>query len=151
VGSWRRFWRLPQREKSCFLKAVALLPLTALGLRGLGLRRWQAFLERVLPAAPAALPFDPERAHATARMVAAASRRTLFRPNCLHRSLVLWSLLRGQGFDPRICFGARKEHEQFQAHAWVEVGGLSFDLSDAHLQQFVPFDRPAVSGERNPR
>ena len=151
MGSWSRFWRLPPREKSCFLTAVALLPLTVLALRALGLRRWQAFLEGVLPSAPSSNPLDPELAHSTARMVAAASRRTIFRPNCLHRSVVLWSLLRSQGFDPRICFGGRKEDERFEAHAWVEVEGHVFDLSDARLNDFVPFDRPAIPGEGNPR
>jgi hypothetical protein len=84
-------------------------------------------------------------------MVAAASRRTIFRPNCLHRSVVLWALLRGQGFQPRICFGGKKEDERFEAHAWVEAAGLTFDLSDARLEEFVPFERPAVSGGGNLR
>lgn len=152
MDSWRRFWRLSRQEKSCFLQAVVWLPLTTLAVRWLGFRRWQKFLETF----PRSRSSDSSSAPAlilpiaqpAARMVAAAARRSPFRPNCLHRSLVLWWFLRRRGLNPELRFGGRKEDKQLEAHAWVEVGGLVLDVSDTSPQNFALFERPVV---REPR
>lgn len=78
-------------------------------------------------------------------MVRVAAQRGLCRAKCLEQSLVLRWLLWRQGIDARIFFGARKEDEQMQAHAWVEVDGISLDDdNDAH-QRFSPFEELAAS------
>ena len=64
------------------------------------------------------------RALDVARLVNMASRHTPLPNTCLHRSLALWWLLERRGFDSRLQFGARKRDGVFEAHAWVEHGGL---------------------------
>jgi len=62
-------------------------------------------------------------AHTVARMVDMASRNSLGQPTCLHRSLVVWWLLRRRGLESELRFGVRKRGEVFEAHAWVEHAG----------------------------
>jgi hypothetical protein len=59
----------------------------------------------------------------------------------LIESLVLWWLLRRQGFDGDLRIGVRKHAGQLQAHAWVEHRGQA--LNDAG-DGFVPFDTVIV-------
>jgi len=89
---------------------------------------------------PPRLPPD-----ATARMVRIAARHGLYRAKCLEQSLVLRWLLQRQGIDARIFFGARKEDEEMQVHAWVEVDGVSLDEEDHAHQRFSPFEEPVGS------
>ena len=147
MDSWRRFWRLSRQEKLWFLQASVWLPLTALGIREMGLRRWMSLLERI---GPASFPLSSPPEHLpemTARMVAAAARRNPFSVNCLPRSVVLWWFFRRGGRDAILRLGGRKEGELLEGHAWVELGGKAFDVSEADPAGFVPFDRPIVSGE----
>jgi Transglutaminase-like superfamily len=66
----------------------------------------------------------PVRAREISGLVAIASRHTLARPTCLHRSLTLWWLLRRRGFDCSLKLGTRKRDGRFEAHAWIEQGGI---------------------------
>ena len=88
---------------------------------------------------PAELP--DERASLTARRIAGAvslvSRRGVFRPNCLVRSLALARLLEGArvpGWHVRI--GVRERTGRFEAHAWVELGGEVLADSTEHVASF---------------
>lgn len=145
MDSWRRFWRLSRQERSWFLRAAVWLPLSALGVRWMGLRRWMSFLEQV--SAPGSVPLPATPPEAIARMVAAAARRSPILVKCLPRSVVLSWFLRSRGLAAELRFGGRKEGDQLEAHAWVELDGSTFDVSDSSPAGFVPFDRPAVSGE----
>jgi hypothetical protein len=153
VDSARRFWRLPRPEKACFLQAAFWLPVTVLGLRWLGLRRWQTFLAWPVPSRSVA-PADPAArralAESTARMVAAAARRVPFQPGCLPRALVLWRLLRRRGLDAQLRFGGRFNEAQLEAHAWVEVEGGALDIGDDSGLPFAPFlpSHPSREGNR---
>jgi transglutaminase superfamily protein len=61
--------------------------------------------------------------------------------------LVLRWILGRQGIYARIIFGARKSDEVMQAHAWVEVDGVSLDEDDNTPVAFSPFEkRAAASG-----
>ena len=76
----------------------------------------------------------------TARLVRIAAERAPYRAKCLEQSLVLrWLLLR-QGIEARILFGARKEDEQMQAHAWVEVNGVALNEDNGVYRHFSPLD-----------
>lgn len=144
MDSWRRFWRLSRQEKSWFLQAAAWLPLTTVGVRWVGLRRWMNLLGRLAPPDSSSQATSPE---AAARVVAAAARRSLIPANCLSRSVVLWWFLRRLGLAAELRFGGRKEGDQLEAHAWVELDNRIFDVSDTNPAGFVPFDRPVVPGE----
>ena len=82
-----------------------------------------------------------ERAYLTARRLAEAvsvvSRRGVFRPNCLVRSLALSRLLereRVPGWHVRI--GVRERTGRFEAHAWVELGAEVLADSSPHVASF---------------
>lgn len=145
MDSWRRFWRLSRQEKSWFLQSAVWLPLTVLGIRWMGLRHWMSFLGRV--PASASSSRTAQSPEAIARMVAAAARRSLLPANCLPRAVVLWWLFRRRGLGAELRLGGRKEGEQLEAHAWVELDGKVFDVSETQSAGFVPFDRHVVSGE----
>jgi hypothetical protein len=139
-NNWRKFLGLSPAERRFFLGATFLLPVVALALRFVGLRRCQAALARLTPEArPAARP--NRRAADAARMVLAASRHSPCRADCLRRALVLWWLLRRAGLPGEMRIGVRKRDGQLEAHAWVESGGLALDrCTDDH--PFVPFAGP---------
>ena len=119
-----------------------------LGLRLIGFRGWKAVLawfarETVKPSSGAAsAPLDS--AQSIARLAESAARHLLFKTNCLEQSMALWWMLRRRGITAELYVGARKGGERFEAHAWVEYGGIA--LNDAHVEhgEFTPFDAPLV-------
>ena|ERR1700722_8629114 len=50
LPDWRRLRRLNWDQRSTLFQALALLPLTALAIRWIGMGRWQSLLLRCLPA-----------------------------------------------------------------------------------------------------
>jgi len=88
-------------------------------------------------------PPPDERACVTARRLAhavsLASRRGVFRPNCLVRSLALSRMLEREqvpGWHVRI--GVRERTGRFEAHAWVELGAEVLADSSEHVASFEP-------------
>jgi hypothetical protein len=138
----RRFSALERPAQELFLRAIVLLPLVALSLRGRGFQATQASLKRFLSDPP------PEHdralvskdAAATAHMVNAADRHGLVHPSCLAKSLTLWWLLARQGISSHLRIGIRKEKEKFEAHAWVECDGAALNEPDEHHQHYAAFD-----------
>jgi Transglutaminase-like superfamily len=148
---WRRFRRLSPEERSLFLGALALLPPTMLGLRTIGFRRWKNWVERFwTPKRPAGgtqrVP-QLEMAKKTARAVRSAELHGPLRPNCLERSMVLWWLLRTRGMNGELHIGARMKQAQFEAHAWVELGGLVLNDSPEVHEHYSRFDAPIAAAE----
>jgi hypothetical protein len=144
VANWRRAWRLSWAERWLLAQALALLPLTALALWVVGLRRWQATVARLAPVGP--VPRGDEAAllregRATARLVEAAARHGPCRATCLPRSLTLWWLLRRRGIDGDLRIGVRKGAGRLEAHAWVELGGLVLNDGGDVRERYAPFDR----------
>jgi hypothetical protein len=135
---WRKFRGLPAAERRLFVRAWLLLPVVALALRLLGLRRCQETLARLSPLrrAQEAGP----RAETAARLVTAAARCAPCRANCLQRALVLWWSLRRLGRPGELRIGVRKRGGRLEAHAWVEQGGHTFDTTERH--PYVPFAGP---------
>jgi hypothetical protein len=155
VGSLQRFRRLSGNERWLLVQSVALLPVTAVALRLVGFRRWQAALSRLAPRGEAGTVSCPEacipHVKIVARMVRVASRYSLWRTSCLEQSLVLWSLLLRRGFPADLRIGVRKAADSLKAHAWVQVGGVILnDTQDVH-EHYMPFDRDIAAvavGER---
>ena len=147
METWRRFCRLNGYSRGVALEAAIALMATSIGLRLAGFRPWKALLVWFAPSRTAAIDSaDPraaaalDSARAIARLEQAAARRLFFRTNCLEQSLVLWWLLKRRGLDGEMRFGARKEAGRFEAHAWVEVGGVALNnAGEGHLH-FVPFE-----------
>lgn len=148
MDKWRRFRSLSRAERHVLLRALALLPLTAVGLRLIGFHRWHSLLVRFgagkSSAAEARGRNSLERAFLAARMVNIAAREGVYRSNCLGQSLVLWWLLRQEGIASELRIGVRKQARRFQAHAWVERSGVVLNDSDEVHKHYAPFDRSIV-------
>ncbi|HEY2976128.1 MAG TPA: lasso peptide biosynthesis B2 protein [Pyrinomonadaceae bacterium] len=157
----RRLFQLSARELWVLVQAAVLLPAVRCALRFVTITRLQLFGVRTLtgsgPGSPAPmqsrqhnretearrvdLPLTTGRSPETiARMVRIAAEHGLYRAKCLEQSLVLRWLLQRQGIDARIVFGARKDDEQMQAHAWVEVNGVALSEDNGVYQDFAPLD-----------
>ncbi len=148
-GKWRRYRRRPPEDRRLILRAALILPLTEIGLRLFGFRRWKQLIEKFSRPAPApqSLPADLQRETAlrAARAVRSVELHGPASPNCLERSMTLWWLLRHEGVDPELRIGARKEGGKFEAHAWVELDGQVLnDGAEVH-QHYARFDAPIVA------
>lgn len=132
----RKLLQLSKREVWLLFQAAVLLPAVRLALHFLTVSRVQDFGATVIhdPRSPQLSP------QATARLVRVAAQRGLYRSKCLDQSLVLRWLLRRQGIDARIVFGARKEDAQMEAHAWVEVDGVAIGDDDGVNHRFSPLE-----------
>jgi len=74
-----------------------------------------------------------EEARQIARLVKSAGRYGICNGNCLQQSVVLWWLLQLKNTEAAIRFGARKQNDQLDAHAWVEYRGIVLnDDSELH-------------------
>ena len=60
-------------------------------------------------------------------MVRLAATYGPFRTKCLPRAVVLWALLQRHGFDAEVQLGVRQAGRGLEAHAWVELDGVSLD------------------------
>jgi hypothetical protein len=148
----QRFRALGQPARGLFLRASVLLPLVSISLKWRGLRQTKALLERFISVSQGELNSEAlERAALTARMVRAAGYYGIGHPNCLSVSLALWWLLARQGIASDLRLGVRKEGEKFEAHAWVECGGLPLNEPEAKHQQFAAFDAALASLPPEPR
>lgn len=139
--------QLPWRHRLLLLQAAALLTALRVLLRSVGLRRVHAGLSR--SARPAALAgrrawSSPREVQTAVHLVAMAARRLPASTTCLHRSLALWWLLRRRGVDCQLRLGARRQDEQFDAHAWVECDGVVVNDDPHKVREYVPLSwRPA--------
>ena len=137
--------RLSRHERIALVASIALLPAARLLLWCVGFARAAAVFGRLANPAARADAARLSRADgdalaiATFRMVRLAARWTVCGTNCLPRSLVLWTLLRRQGLEPSLRFGARKHGGDFEAHAWLELGTLVLDTESADHLPFAPF------------
>jgi hypothetical protein len=140
MHKWRRLAALSLQEQRILLQAAILLPLVAAGRRVVSLRRLQAWLSRALPLHDQVVQgtvWEVIEAKRVARLVQTAANHGLFHPNCLERSLVLWALLRGHGIQSVLRIGVRKDRGRFEAHAWIEVGGVVLNDTNEVGERFV--------------
>lgn len=69
-----------------------------------------------------------------------AVRATAGDDNCLLRSVMLARYLAKHGYAPKIIFGMGKDGANFQAHSWVELGGLPVNDRDNIAQSHAIFE-----------
>ena len=132
-----QFRELSHAEQRTLLTAAACMPIFWLGLRVLGLPRFQAWLERARkPACPAiTLP----KIQALGELVNIAARHTLGSRTCLTRSLLLGWLLRRRGVQSQLRIGVRFTQGVLDAHAWVECEGVPVNDRPDVSTQFASF------------
>jgi hypothetical protein len=138
----RRFSALERPAQKLFLRALAMLPFVSLSLKLRGFQVTQAALQKILPKPQQEQKPGDERQRTalTAHMVNAADRHGLVHPSCLAKSLTLWWLLARQGITSHLRIGIRKEIETFEAHAWVERGGIALNEPEEHHHHYAAFD-----------
>jgi transglutaminase superfamily protein len=143
VLNLRKLLSLSSREAWLLAQAALLLPAVRVALKFVTVAQVQNIVDRGLRA-PQRLKTSPQ---ATARIVRIAALRGLYHFKCLDQSLVLRWLLRRQGIDARIVFGARKQDEQMEIHAWVEVDGVAIGEDDGVNHRFSPLEElsPSIS------
>ena len=120
----KKFRELTWPERRIFFLALALLPMTALGLRLFGFRRTHAALTRAVFEGAADDDSTLLQARNTARMVAAAARYGPYRASCVPLSLTLQCLLRRRRIETDLRLGVSKVAARLEAHAWVEYQGV---------------------------
>jgi hypothetical protein len=147
-----RFRSRPSEDRRLILRAATILPLTMIGLRLFGFRRWKEWVEKMSQPAyrAAALPSDSQldTAMRAARAVRSAQLHGPISPNCLERSLTLWWILLHEGVHGELHIGARKQDGQLEAHAWVELDGRILNDEEEVREEYAQFDAPiaAVAG-----
>ena len=154
LENWRRFRTRSPEDRRLILRAALILPITEIGLRFFGFRRWKELIEKfsLSTRPPRTLPISAQREWAgrTVRAVRSAELHGLTKPNCLERSMTLWWMLRREGIEGELHIGARKQCGKFEAHAWVELGGLVLNDDVEVHQHYARFDAPiAATGGEN--
>ena len=147
MRKWRRWRALARDDRRLLVQAAALLVWTRARLPFMDFRVDRDATERMRsgPSSDAGLA----RAQAIARLVGIAAAHVPVRVACLHRSLVLWWLLRREGIACELRLGARAGSEPFGAHAWIQCAGVALDEDAAQAARYVPFAQaviPVVSG-----
>jgi hypothetical protein len=153
-GKWRRFRKRPPQDRKLIFRAALILPLTEIGLRLFGFRRWKEIIEKfsLPPRLSQSLPADLQREKAlrAARAVRSVELHGPTRPNCLERSITLWWMLRRDSVNAELQIGARKVGGKFEAHAWVELDGQVLnDGAEVH-QHYARFDAPIAAASAEP-
>ena len=132
-----QFHNLTAMQKRTLLAAWLWLPLFWLGLRVLGLPRFQACLLKTpaRSAPPLALPVI----RALGEAINIAARHSPFPATCLTRSLLLGWLLRRRGVQSQLRIGVRLTQGALDAHAWVECEGIPVNDRPDVNAQFASF------------
>ena len=124
-------------ERRTLLAAMAWMPLFWLGLHGLGLSRFQAWLQRPRLLIENALSLDEIMGIAT--MVNRAARLMRIPGDCLTRSLLLGWLLRRRRVASQLRIGVKMNEGSLAAHAWVEYAGIAINDQPDVGEQFAAF------------
>jgi hypothetical protein len=140
MPSPRTLSKLSASELRIVGEAALMLPLTAAGLRIVGLQAWKGLLTRTSGRTPAPRQPMAHQAQAVARTVGRVVRRFPYRPSCLHHSIVLWWLLRRRGISSSVEVGVRRESESLHAHAWVVCENVVLNDHDDVGQRFSRFE-----------
>lgn len=169
MSSLRKIQQLSWDERRLLVQASLFLPITALAVYTVGVRRWQCTLAKlsslkkasiadctiatVKSSAPSVAAKDGQAAIQEARVIAKivriAAGRGIYHANCLEQSVVLWWLLALRSIESELRFGARKENAQLEAHAWVACCGVSLnEEADVH-ERFSPFETVTDCRARN--
>ena len=139
LSYFAQFRALGTAQQRMLLVAWAWLPVFWLGLRVLGLSRFQVWLQRstALPIRDSLAISDIE---AFSRAVNIAARHTPFPTTCLTRSLLLNWMLRQRGISSTLRIGVRLSSGALYAHAWVERHGVPVNDRPDIATEFAAFE-----------
>ncbi len=139
-------WRqLPVDERLIALRLLLLLPVIDVSLRSVGLQRSWAWLARFTRRERPTLAPDAAAVAASLRLAElarAVGARSPWPTSCLRQALAVWLLLRRRQLPAEIKIGVIPGNLPFQAHAWVEVGGVALDPQASAHTAFPPMSPP---------
>jgi hypothetical protein len=138
MGLWGRFWRLSGPERRLAVEAAMAVALTRMGLRVAGYSSWISLAARLTPNKKSFQP-NKQPVERIATMLNATARHLPFQATCLERSIGLWWMLRRRGYYAELRLGARVAAERFEAHAWIERGGVVLNDAAGHYLSFSSF------------
>ena len=144
-----QFTVLSYLQQRTLLAAWAWLPLFWLGLRVLGLPRFQVWLLKTPPQSTRALTLPDIQALGEAVNIAAQYTPVL--ATCLTRSLLLGWMLHRRGIHSDLRIGVRLIQGALDAHAWVECDGLPVNERPDVACDFEPFDTIVPTTDFNSR
>ncbi|MES2785449.1 MAG: lasso peptide biosynthesis B2 protein [Pseudomonadota bacterium] len=133
----RKLMALSSADRRTLFAAAACMPLFWLGLRVLGLPRFQALLRRTHLTVQTAMSLG--EIQTLGNLVNVAARHTLGPRSCLTRSLLLTWLLGRRGVTSQLRIGVRLEAGTLRAHAWVECEGAPVNDQPEIGAQFASF------------
>lgn len=143
---------LSANERWLVMQTAVLLPATALLLRRLGFWRcYRAFARSTERPSGNWQSSDDviRKAERVAAIVAMTNERySPLYAACLPKSLVLWRALRVRGLPAEFYLGVRTLMGPFEAHAWVEVGGVVLDDVPDVATIYAPFDLSRLTPSR---
>ena len=148
MSKWRKWRELSWADRLLLMQAAVLLVYARVRLPFIDFRADPDAAERLRSAAPSETLVA--RAQAIAHLVDIASAHCPVTVACLHRSLVLWWLLRRQGIPCELRLGAGTESGSFEAHAWVQCVGVALNEQPANLSRYKPFDEAVIPVGRLP-
>lgn len=142
MRTYAQLKKLSLLEWQLLVVSTVLLPVTALGLHLVGLRRTLHLTEYFSPSASKAsltAQQNLQQGHIVARMVTVAASHGAYGASCLVKSLVTCWLLRYCGITSELRIGVRKDDDDLDAHSWVEIGGkvLAEDENNTELFRTV--------------
>ena len=137
-----QFGNLSRTQQRTMVAAWLWLPLFWIGLRTLGLDRFQSRLQRKPITARQPSSMQQNDILALAEAVNIAARNTPFHATCLTRSLLACWLLRRRGVSSELRIGVNLSANTLQAHAWVECAGHPVNDRADIADVFKPFDSP---------
>jgi len=141
-----RFLSLKSSQRWQVLQAIALLPLTTLGLKVFGFKgcfkRLSQLAERVAKPPPVN---KAKAARQTKKVMRLAVKLGPYKGACLSRSLTQWWLLRRQGIESELRIGVRKSTEpdksEIEIHAWLEYQGKPLNELRKKRKDFAVFEK----------
>lgn len=116
-----KFFRLSNDLKWFVLRSVWTLAISYAGLELFGFKRLLRHIERISPTGRGTA-VSPDGLRVRVILFSAVARRMPLPLKCLGRSLALCWILRLRGVDATVHIGVRKEHDELDAHAWVQFG-----------------------------
>lgn len=132
-----QFRKLTLSQQRTLLAAALWMPVFWLGLRMLGLPRFQVWLRGSRE--PRWVVMTLDEIQALAELVNIAARHTLGPVTCLTRSLLLGWMLRRRGVESQLRIGVRLASGVLEAHAWLECEGAPVNDRRDVSDEFAPF------------
>jgi hypothetical protein len=141
MGLGRRFLGLSRPDRWLALESAMAVAATRVGLTVSGYNAWVSLVARITPEnkIPTSKAAPAER---VATLLNATARHLPFEATCLERSIGLWWMLRRRGYEADLRLGARLEAERFEAHAWIERGGVVLNDAAGEYLSFSSFSKP---------